>query len=79
MTFLIFRDRVSLCIFGVCPGTHSVDQPSLKLTEICLPLPPECLELKACVTIIINHYMINKGYASKILQLQFYQERRDSI
>ena len=25
-----------------CPGTFSVDQAGPKLTEICLPLPPEC-------------------------------------
>ena len=25
-----------------CPGTHYVDQVGLELTEICLPLPPEC-------------------------------------
>jgi hypothetical protein len=36
-----FQDRVSLCSPG-CPGTHSVDQAGLKLTEILLPLPPEC-------------------------------------
>ena len=34
-----FPDRVSLCSPG-CPGTHSVDQASLKLTEIYLLLPP---------------------------------------
>ncbi|KAL6030280.1 hypothetical protein STEG23_009295 [Scotinomys teguina] len=35
-------DRVSLCSFGACPGMGSVDQAGLELTEICLPLPPEC-------------------------------------
>ena len=40
--FLVFQDRFSLFSFGACPGTHSVDQAGLKLTEICLPLPPEC-------------------------------------
>ena len=34
----IFQDRVSLCSFGTCPGTLSVDQAGLKLTEICLCL-----------------------------------------
>jgi hypothetical protein len=24
------------------PGTHFVDQAALELTNICLPLPPEC-------------------------------------
>ena len=33
------EDRVSLCSLG-CPGTHSVDQAGLELTEIHLPLPP---------------------------------------
>ena len=38
---LLFQDRVSLCSPG-CPGTHSVDQAGLELTEICLPLLPKC-------------------------------------
>jgi hypothetical protein len=33
--------QVSLCSPGY-PGTHYVDQASLKLTEVHLPLPPEC-------------------------------------
>jgi hypothetical protein len=32
---------VSLCNPG-CSGTHSVDQAGLELTEVCLPLLPEC-------------------------------------
>ena len=28
-----------LCSFGACPGTRSVDQAGLELTEISLPLP----------------------------------------
>ena len=43
--FLIFQDRVSLCSFGACPGTCSVDQADLELTEINLSLS---LGLKAC-------------------------------
>ena len=31
-----------LCSFRACPGTHSIDQAGLELTEICLALPPEC-------------------------------------
>ena len=39
----IFQDRVSLCSFG-CRGSLSlsIDQAVLELTEIKLPLPPEC-------------------------------------
>ena len=37
----VFRDRVSLCKPG-CPGTRSVDQAGLKLTETHLPLLTEC-------------------------------------
>ena len=37
-----FLNRVSLCSSG-CPGTHSVDQASLKLTEI--GQPPECWDV----------------------------------
>ena len=35
-------DRVSLCSFGACPGTWSIDHAGLKLTEILMPLPPKC-------------------------------------
>jgi hypothetical protein len=35
----LFQDRVSLYIPG-CPGTHSVDQASLKLRNA--PLLPKC-------------------------------------
>ncbi|KAM7320530.1 hypothetical protein ACRRTK_020973 [Alexandromys fortis] len=37
----ILQNTVSLCS-PVCPGTCFVDQADLKLTEIHLPLPPEC-------------------------------------
>jgi hypothetical protein len=40
--FVVFQDGVSLCSPG-CPGTCSVDQAGLELTEICLLLPSECL------------------------------------
>lgn len=33
--------RVSLRIPG-CPGVHYIDETALKLTEISLPLPPDC-------------------------------------
>ena len=46
--FSVFRDRVSLCIPG-CPGTHSVDQAGLELSN-----PPasasQVLGSKACAT-----------------------------
>jgi hypothetical protein len=46
--FLIFRDRVSLCISG-CPGTHFVDQAGLELRN--LPASAfQVLGLKACAT-----------------------------
>ena len=46
--YLIFGDRVSLCIPG-CPGTYSVDQASLELRN--LPASAfQVLELKACTT-----------------------------
>ena len=47
-SFLVFRDRVSLCSPG-CPGTHFVDQAGLELRN-----PPASaslvLGLKACTT-----------------------------
>ncbi|XP_052598704.1 NF-kappa-B essential modulator isoform X4 [Peromyscus californicus insignis] len=39
--FLFFRDRGSLYSFGAYPGSCSVAQAGLELTEICLPLPPK--------------------------------------
>ena len=38
--FFVFRDRVFLCSPG-CPGTYSVGQAGLELTEILLLLPPK--------------------------------------
>ena len=40
--FLGFFETESLCSFGACPGTHSLDQDGLKLTEIYLLLLPKC-------------------------------------
>ena len=34
-----------LCIALTVGGTHSVDRAGLELTEIFLPLPPECWDL----------------------------------
>ena len=39
---LCFWDRISLHSPG-CPEAHSIDQAGLKLIEIYLPLPPECM------------------------------------
>ena len=44
----VFQDRVSLCNSSGCPGTHSVDQAGLQLTEINLLCA--VLELKVCAT-----------------------------
>jgi hypothetical protein len=41
LLFFSFQNRVSLCSPS-CPGTCFVDQAGLELTEIHLPLPPEC-------------------------------------
>ena len=38
----VFQDSVSLYNSPDCSGTSSIDQAGLKLTEICLLLPPEC-------------------------------------
>jgi hypothetical protein len=38
-----------LCSLG-CPGTHFIDKLALDSTEICLPLPPQMLRLRACIT-----------------------------
>jgi hypothetical protein len=39
--FVCLETDFSLCSPS-CPGPCSVDQAGLELTEICLPLPPEC-------------------------------------
>ena len=39
--YFVFQDRVSLYSPG-CPGILFVDQAAPELTEIHLPLPPEC-------------------------------------
>jgi hypothetical protein len=66
--FVLFRDRVSLCIPG-CPGTHFVDQASLELRD--LPASAsQVLELKACsttpmrscVTILNSHFHRLQGF-----------------
>jgi hypothetical protein len=46
--YFVFRDRVSLCSPG-CPRSHSVDQAGPN-SEIRLPLPPKCWDLKGCAT-----------------------------
>jgi hypothetical protein len=56
---LVFWGRVSLYSPG-CPGTHFVDQADLELTEIHLPLPPECWDWRpapphpACIIFCTN-------------------------
>lgn len=40
-TFFFFKESISLCSPN-WPGNCDVDQTSLKLTEVCLTLPPEC-------------------------------------
>jgi hypothetical protein len=37
----VFENRVSLCNSPDCPGTCSLDQAGLELTEISWPLPPK--------------------------------------
>ena len=44
-----FQDRVSLCSSG-CLGTYYIDQSVLEVTEICLALSLEVLQLKVSVT-----------------------------
>jgi hypothetical protein len=46
--FLVFRHRVSLCSPG-CPGTHSVDQAGLELSNL-LASASQVLGLKAFTT-----------------------------
>lgn len=52
----VFQDSVSLWSPD-CPRTQYVDQSGLELSEIWLPLPPECWESKVC-TMMINYHLI---------------------
>ena len=49
---LFFSRQVSLCSFGVCAGTHSVDQAGLELTESSASAS-RVLGLKMCTTTIL--------------------------
>lgn len=54
--FFFFWDRVSFCITG-WPETHGVDQTSLRLIGICLPLP-QVLASKGRATTLSLRYLI---------------------
>jgi hypothetical protein len=62
-SFLVFRDRVSLCSPG-CPGTHFVDQAGLELRN-----PPasasRVLGLKACATTSGFYYSFNEQISAR--------------
>ena len=74
---IFFRDRVSLYCFGACPGTHSVDQAGLKLTEIHLPLPPSLvLELKACAN-MVQHKEQLLGVVTHVSSQHFHELRQE--
>jgi hypothetical protein len=55
---VVFEMGCTFCSPG-CPGTHSVVQAGLELTEIHLPLLPECW-LTACATTSSNLYIFFK-------------------
>jgi hypothetical protein len=42
------------------PGTFYVDQAGLELTKIHLPMPPELLGLKACITMPIPNFVFSR-------------------
>jgi hypothetical protein len=69
LLFLIFRDRVSLCIPG-CPGTHSVDQAGLELRN--LPASAsQVLGLKACATTLglVYNFLNSEQYLTSVIAL----------
>jgi len=56
--YFFFSDRVSLSSPG-CPGTHSVDQADLELTEILLPLSLNFHYLHASLmTFLVDMYYV---------------------
>ena len=48
---------LGLSIYPGCPGTDYVDQTSLELTAIHLPLHPKVLRLKVCISLLPLHYV----------------------
>ena len=46
----LFFETGFLCVALICPGTRSVEQDGLELTEILLPLSPKCWDEKPCAT-----------------------------
>jgi hypothetical protein len=42
VVFFFFETELFCETVPTFPGTHSVDLAGLKLTNICLPLPPKC-------------------------------------
>jgi hypothetical protein len=54
-----------LCVTLGCPGTGSVDQAILRLTEIHLPLPPKCRLSLPCLTSRILNTLLPSLLASK--------------
>ena len=58
--FGVVPDRVSLCSPG-CPGTHSVDQAGLELTEICLPPCPECWDYR-CLSPLPSYLFLSFSF-----------------
>ena len=42
VSFVVVLETGFLCSFGAYPGTRSIDQTGLELTEICLSENPEC-------------------------------------
>ncbi|KAL6086192.1 hypothetical protein STEG23_021634 [Scotinomys teguina] len=63
----LWCQRVSLSGFGTCLGSHSVEQAGLKLTEICLALPPECTLLPTLAQLYLPDCFQKPPYAGLIL------------
>lgn len=62
--FCFWRQGFSV-VFGACPGASSFDRADLELTEICLPLRPECA---ATITRLVGFWSLGWSRWSKRAQ-----------
>lgn len=61
----LFKASCFVCLFWHmvspystgCPETLNVDQDGLEITEIHLPYPPQCWDLKVCTTICTSLFL----------------------
>lgn len=66
--FFFFFGQVSLCSLDY-PRTPYVDQVCLELTEIYVPLPPDCWDLRCVPLGLATLYLFKKIYLFYVMHL----------